>query len=33
MSERIYESDNPYKYNLQVKKHKKDSSDTEIPKG
>ncbi|CAD8092249.1 unnamed protein product [Paramecium primaurelia] len=33
MSERIYESDNPYKYNYKVKKYKNDSSATEIPKG
>lgn len=33
MSERIYESDNPYKYSYKVKKYKNDSSATEIPKG
>ncbi|CAD8102508.1 unnamed protein product [Paramecium primaurelia] len=33
MSERIYESDNPYKYNHKIKENKKDSSIVEIPKG
>lgn len=33
MSERIYESDNPFKHNHKVKDYKKDHSLVEISKG